>query len=304
LQESVREGKEEARKQNIPYTGFENDYTDRRNYCKQCGASFFHRVQGKLRCYDCGWALKNSEKDSDSEGLKKFMQSLGLGNDGSGFHIDSWLDSDKETTKGTPNLEKWLESRSHLFNPQGKKWDEVTADDIADVTDHPDFKQISREYEIEFGGLRVNEAAEDLGLKPNTLTKRISRQELNPMFHDVDIAGTTGNYFCIVTLNRVNHLKILGKATASLAEVLSAFMKEWKASEVSAIKMVRKTAKKNEIDQQTREKKEHDAVEGVRDAYQVVIGLFVPDKDGFGCTYFSFYGHQELIEAALSEWAA
>jgi hypothetical protein len=40
-------------------------------------------------------------------------------------------------------------------------------------------------------------------------------------------------------------------------------------------------------------------VEGVRDAYNVVIGLFVPDAEGFGCTYFHYLGHQELIEAAV-----
>jgi hypothetical protein len=177
---------------------------------------------------------------------------------------------------------------------------EVTKEDIQDVTGDPDFAQAVKEYEIEFNGLRVGEAADELGVKPNTLTKRISRRELKRMYHDVDIP--VGHYFCIVTLKGVNHPKTLGKADAPLAEVLAAFLKEWKASEVNAIKMVRKDAKKNGADQQTREKKERDAVEGVRDAYQVVIGLFIP-KDG-SYTYFSFYGHQELIEAALSEWAA
>jgi hypothetical protein len=148
----------------------------------------------------------------------------------------------------------------------------------------------------------VTELAEQQGVKSNTLTKRISRQELNPMFHDVDFP--TGHFFCVVTLNGVNFLKILGGADDTLPDVLAAFLKEWKASEVNAIKMVRKTAKKSGADQQTREKKERDAVEGVRDAYQAVIGVFKPDAEGFGCTYFSFYGHQELITAALEGWKA
>lgn len=210
----------------------------------------------------------------------------------------------RETEQGVPSREKWLEPRRYLFNPLGKKWREATEDDAADVTDRPDFVQASREYAIEFNGLRVAEAAQELGLKPNTLSKRISREELNSMFHDVNFSQTMGHYFCIVTLNGVDHLKILGKAEAPLSEVLAKFLDEWKKSETNAVKQVRKTAKKSGADQQAREKEERDAVEGVRDAYQVVIGLFVPDKDGLGCTYFSFYGHQELIEAALSEWAA
>jgi hypothetical protein len=122
------------------------------------------------------------------------------------------------------------------------------------------------------------------------------------MFHDVDCP--TGQYFCVVTLKGENRLVPLGNADTPLPNVLANFVEEWKKSEINAVKQTRKTAKKNGAGQQTREKKERDAVEDVRDAYQVVIGLFVPDKDGFGSTYFSFYGHQELLEAALGGWKA
>ena len=208
----------------------------------------------------------------------------------------------RETTEGVPSREEWLEPRRYLFNPSDKTWSEVAAEDMTDATNRLDFAQTVREYAIEFSNLRVKEAAEQLGLKPNTLSQRISRQELNSMFHDVDFP--TGHFFCVVTLKGVNFLKILGSADASLPNVLAAFLREWKASEVNAVKMVRKAAMKSGVSQKDREQMECDAVEGVRDAYQVAIGLFVPDKDGFGCTYFSFHGHQELIEAALSEWAA
>ena len=201
----------------------------------------------------------------------------------------------RETTEGVPSREKWLQQRRYLFNPEDRAWSEVTVSDKADVTNRPDFAQAKGEYAIEFSNTTVKEVAEQLGLKSNTLTKRISRQELNSMFHDVDFSQTVGHYFCIVTLNGVDHLKILGKADAPLTEILSAFVGEWGNSESNAIKQTRKTAKKNGVDQPTVEEREREAVERIRDAYETVIGVFVPDAEGFRCTYFHYSGHQELI---------
>ena len=251
---------------------------------------------------------KKSDEQEEGEGYEPEENTFHAGSSsddekfsGSEFdHINN--NGVRETTEGVPNREQWLEPRRYLFNPSDKTWSEVAAEDMTDATNRLDFAQTVREYAIEFSNLRVKEAAEQLGLKPNTLSQRISRQELNSMFHDVDFP--TGHFFCVVTLKGVNFLKILGSADASLPNVLAAFLREWKASEVNAVKMVRKAAMKSGVSQKDREQMECDAVEGVRDAYQVAIGLFVPDKDGFGCTYFSFHGHQELIEAALSEWAA
>lgn len=214
----------------------------------------------------------------------------------SGFEFDDINNNGvRETTEGVPRREQWLEPRRYLFNSSDKTWSEVTVEDITDVTNHPDFAQTIREYAIEFSNLRVKEAAEQLGLKPNTLSQKISRQELNPMFHDVDFSQTMGHYFCIVTLNGVNHLKILGKAKAPLSEVLAKFLDEWKKSETNAVKQARKTAKRNGVDQPTVEGREREAVERIRDAYETVIGVFMPDAEGIGCTYFHYFGHQELI---------
>ncbi len=127
----------------------------------------------------------------------------------------------RETTEGVPSREKWLEPRRFIFNPQGKTWSEVIVADVEDVTNHPDFAQAAGEYAIEFSDMMVKEVAEQLGLKPNTLSQRISRQELVSMYHGVDFSQTMGHYFCIVTLNGVDHLKILGKAEAPLSEVLA-----------------------------------------------------------------------------------
>jgi hypothetical protein len=207
----------------------------------------------------------------------------------------------RETTEGEPHREKWLKPRRKLFNPLGKKWNEASADDIADVTEHPDFVQTTREYDIEFSNLRVNEAAEQLGLKPNTLSQRISRQELASMYDDVDFSKAIGKYFCVVTLNGRNHLKILGEADASLADVLKTFVTEWGKSEASAVKQVRKTAKSQGVGQRTIQNREREAVERIRAAYDTVIGVFVPDHEGFGVTYYHFQGHQELISVLLND---
>jgi hypothetical protein len=204
----------------------------------------------------------------------------------------------RETTEGEPHREKWLRPRRIRFNPLGKKWNEVNSDDVADVTEHPDFAQTVKEYDIEFSNLRVNEAAEALGLKPNTFSQRIARQELTGVYGDVDFSQTHGNYFCVVPLNGRNHLKLLGKADAFLADVLHAFVAEWGKSEANAIKQVRKTAKRVGIGRRTK-KREQEAVERIRAAYDTVIGLFVPDEEGFGVTYYRFFGHGELISILL-----
>lgn len=211
----------------------------------------------------------------------------------------SWQNTDQVEPVPEPHREKWLAPRRIHFNPFGKRWSEVTPDDIADVSEHPDFSQTAREYDIEFSNLRVNEAAEQLGLKPNTLSQWISRQELNSMFHDVDFSKTLGHYFCIITLNGVDHLKILGKAEVPLSEVLAKFLDEWKMSETNAIKQARKTAKKNGVTQPTIEEREREAVERIREAYETVIGVFVPDEEGIGATYRCYFGHLELLEAAM-----
>ena len=203
----------------------------------------------------------------------------------------------RDTTKGVPNREKWLEPRRSLFNPLGKKWSEVTADDKLDVTTDPDFPQNAREYDIEFSNLRVNEAAEQLGLNPNTLSQRISREQLTSIYHDVDFSKTFGKYFCIVTLKGVNYLHILGNVDAPLMDVLRAFFAEWKKSESNAIKQARKSIKAEGVLPRTARNWEREAAERIQDAYDAVIELVVPDAEGFGFTHYRFT-HEELLEAA------
>ena len=211
----------------------------------------------------------------------------------------SWQGKEQAELVAEPHRERWLEPRRILFNPLGKKWSEVIVDDITDVTDHPDFAQTAREYAIEFSNLRVNEAAEQLGVKPNTLSQRISRQELTGMYHDVDFSKTSGHYFCIVTLNGVDHLKILGRADAPLSQVLATFLDEWRKSETNAVKQTRRTARKNGADSETIAQLERGAVERIRAAYETVIGVFMPDSEGIGATYRCYFGHLELLEAAF-----
>ena len=209
----------------------------------------------------------------------------------------SWQSTEQVEPVPEPHRENWLAPRRLHFNPLGKRWSQVTPDDIADVSEHPNFAQTVREYDIEFSNLRVNEAAEQLGLKPSALSQRITRQELNSMFHEVDFSKTMGHFFCIVTLNGVDHLKILGEAEAPLSEILSKFLDEWQKSEINAVKQTRKTAKRNGVDQPTVEERERAAVERIREAYETVIGVFVPDEEGIGATYRCYFGHPGLIRA-------
>jgi hypothetical protein len=277
-------------------SGFKGSRHDKRDHCQMCGATFFK--SGK--CFDCGLPLKESNWFPNSSGLNKYLESQGLG-DGTGFSIDGWLDGVRETEQGVPNKEKWLEPRRTRWNPTGKKWADVTPADLEEIKDDPEFATNESEYGMTFCGVRITESAEPQNLKPNTLSKRISRLELKRMFHDVEFPS--GQYFCVVSLHKENRLVLLGSADTPLSDVLANFLEEWRKSEKNAIKQARNAAKKSGADQQTREQMERDATEGVRAAYEVVVGLFADDGDA-SCTYFSFHGHKELIEAASIGWKA
>jgi hypothetical protein len=281
LREIIRKGKEEAEKQKTPYTGFEIDHTDRLTYCKQCGATFFTRKQGKLRCFDCGWCSRESWVLGDSGDTP----------------IDSGLNLNRETTKGTPNREQWFKSKRLFFNPdpQGKKWTEATAEDFKedfeDTKNDPRFQTALAEYQSIFSGSTITELAEELGVKPDTLKKRMSRQEYTP----VRVPGTAGYWFCVATLKGENHIKILGAADAPLTEILDTYIYEWCKSEKNAVKQARENAKKTGADQHAREKMEHGAIERIRDAYDTVIGVRAPGKKGFSETYRLFDGRKDFM---------
>ncbi len=157
------------------------------------------------------------------------------------------------------------------------------------MTNRPDFPQTALEYEINFGNMTKEKAAEELGINAPALRKRISRQEREPKqpYHDVDFSKTIGKYFCIVGLHGRNHLKILGDADTPLMDVLKAFFVEWEKSETNAIKQTRKSADD-----------EREAAERIQDAYDVVIELVVPDAEPFGCTFY-YFTKDELVEAAM-----
>jgi hypothetical protein len=199
----------------------------------------------------------------------------------------SWQGTEQVTPVPEPHREVWLVPRRTYFNPLKKKLNEATEDDKSDVTEDPDFIRACKEYEIEFGGQRVTEAAQELGLSANTLSQQISRQEYMSLYPGIDIAGSQGKFFCVVTLGGKSYLKILGEADAPMAEVWKAFIDAWCASESNAIKQARKSAMKTGADQQTREAMVREAVRDIRDAYDVVIS--VPDE--------GFYGLEDFIAA-------
>lgn len=61
LKDHLKEGKELARKQGVPFTGYGSSSNprpvDRRTHCQECGGTFFLPSKSKLRCRDCGWSF-------------------------------------------------------------------------------------------------------------------------------------------------------------------------------------------------------------------------------------------------------
>jgi hypothetical protein len=257
---------------------------DERTFCYRCGSSFFRFRKKGLACHDCGWL----QGDSTSWWNAKNVGS-----------------TDRETTQGTANRREWLASRIRFFNPLGRKLNELIAEEIAQIKNSPEFAQASQEYVVEFSNTKTKDAAQELGIKPNTLTKRISRQKLEgglkSVYHDVDFTEAVGNYFCVVSLNGRNQLKILGTKDALFGDVLKAFFVEWRKSEANGVKQARKTAKKDGLSKKAAKTLEIETVTRTQAGYEtVVVGLFVPDADGRGGTYSHFLIY-ELVELAAQE---
>ncbi len=95
---------------------------DNRDNCARCGSSVFVKRSKYLHCYDCGKKLKyDFEPYVSPDALLKEIYDNGKPKTG----------ASRETTEGdVPSREKWLAPIRLIFNPTGKKWSEVTADDI------------------------------------------------------------------------------------------------------------------------------------------------------------------------------
>lgn len=252
---------------------------DERNFCCRCGSSVFvPRDARHLKCFDCGLVQGDSTA---------WWNSKGVGS------------TDKETTQGVANRSKWLAQRIKFFNPLGKKLNELTPDEIAQIVGDSKFRQQAQEYEMEFFIKKSKDAAVELELKDATLRKRKSRG-FKEMFHGVDFEKTIGKYFIVVSLNGRNHLKILGDADASRVDVLKAFFAEWMKTESTSLKQTRQTAKKKGLGKKAIKQLEIETAARIQDAYDTAIGLFVLDADGRGGTYSYFYVH-EFAELAAQD---
>jgi len=155
---------------------------DKRDFCKQCRSTFFRRVKGKLRCYDCHWMM-GEWASGDSKGLETYMECLFGDGSGSGISLDGTWGT--ETTKEVPSREKWMEVPRSFFNPSNKKYGELSKEDLEEIKDDKQFQTLLADYQTTFYGDRVKELADAAGVKPNTFTKRISNLELKRMFHNV-----------------------------------------------------------------------------------------------------------------------
>ena len=149
---------------------------------------------------------------------------------------------DKGTKQGGQDKDEFITKLRTHFNPNGLTWAQA-GDSFQDILDDEDFLDAANEYAIEFDGETVKDKADELGVKPNTLSKQISRRELRGMFHGVNFADVSG-FFCIVKSKNENRLIPLGDGTDSLPDVLACFLREWRKSEINAVKFARKQAKK------------------------------------------------------------
>jgi hypothetical protein len=209
-----------------------------------------------------------------------------------------------ETTGDISERSKLFPLWKAKFNPEGLP---RTPDAEEEMRQQPDFQREVARYQVEFGGVRNNEAAELLDMEPNTLTKYFSNTaELEGMYPGVDFSKAVRRYFCITTRNNRDRLIILGKVSDPLSKILKAFVSEWKKSEVEAVKYARKNAKRDGVGKRVTAKRVAEAKRRIADAYNdVVIGGFsdvVRDETGaFHGTYVHFLGHTELFWAILQQ---
>jgi len=235
LQQSVQQGKEEAEKQNTIYTGFENDYIDKRAYCKQCGASFFRRKKGKLRCYDCGWGLKEP-KMADSEGS----------------HIEGDLNKNKETHV-TPARQRDLTAEFQMkYNPFDQKREDIEQQ----ILNHPEFpKDVST---LEIRNTSPKEVAAQKGEKYDAFRQRTSRnrRELQTYYADFhtalrhEIVGKRKEpippgYNIPVELHGRIEVKYLGTLTDTSETYLKTLHRHQKTTIKGSLKKVRRQARQH-----------------------------------------------------------
>jgi hypothetical protein len=273
-------------------TGLWNDYQDNRDVCKECGGTFFLRKAGKLKCFDCHTPLREG-KVRDNTKREKYLKSLGFG-DGTGYGI--FGDVDKRKKQGGQDKGEFIAKLRTHFNPNGLTWAQA-GDSFQDILDDEDFLDAANQYAIEFDGETVKDKADELGVKPNTLSKQISRRELRGIFHGINFADVSG-FFCIVKLKNENRLIHLGDANDSLPDVLARFLREWRKSEINAVKFARKQAKKYKWSHEILLEEEKRARGRVFQSYDVVIGHF-RQLGELECEYTAYGGVEGLALSAV-----
>src|SRR6266852_895677 len=238
---------------------FQGDHVDRRAYCVQCGASFFERKSGKLRCRDCRWELSEvtyfDQQDRFDSPVINDRFGITTSNEGQ-RETNALRQSDHQERK------VWFPKWQARFNPTGKKWADVTTADVGAVMTNPDFSTEVARYQVMFTGTRTNEVAEGL---PNTLTKRFTRARadfdelttpeeyaaLCEVFGDnkdvLSLAHAQGGFDLVVAveLNSRIEWKPLGKSTDSEVKLRRALIKHRKDTEKARLKSLQRKARAN-----------------------------------------------------------
>ena len=223
-------------KQLLDESGWEGDYTDRRDYCPQCGATFFERKNGKLRCRDCRWELREAKwKETrdrfspreDDELTNLYVTNEGLREtDGSRLH-------DHQTRAD------WFPKWASRFNPSGKEWEDVTGDDVQDIKADPDFTTEVARYPVLFSGTPI---------KSNTLVKQLSRTFALPSWVNTlseNVEGTGDGVYAVIHLNGRDEVKRLGEYADTDKRMLRNLLRFRKETEKAALKGMRRKARAN-----------------------------------------------------------
>jgi hypothetical protein len=262
LKDHLKEGKELAKTQGVPYIGFKNDYIDKRTRCKECGGTFFLPSKSKLRCRDCGWSF--AEKRARKAASDKVNT---LGND---FHLEgSWV---KETTKApVRSQDDLLPNLRMKYNP----WNKARSEAGPYVLNHPDFlKDVNV---LETKKTSPKEAAARRGMEYDTFRQQTSRARRALLEYDPKTAmckflgkkPVPAGFNVGVTLNGVTEIKYLGALSDSNEAYLKALEKLKKATIANSLKSLRKKARLNGWSKKMLEAERASAHSRIEGAYRI-----------------------------------
>ena len=247
---------------------------DPRTYCLQCGATFFERKGGKLRCRDC-WYRPFERKWVDLEHHFSPRQDDEFWNLSFISTGDTNPQTDGSKLHDHQERKVWYPKWQTRFNPEGIPWEKATAADIIRVKSDEDFPRELARSMVMFSDKRTTDVAEGI---PNTLTKQLSRSHDLPTWLEWRFKGTEKvgeGLHVVVRLNGVNYPKCVGEVNDPPMRKLRALLRHLKETEKQALKAMRKIANVNGWTERMIAAETRIIRDRVRTAYQPAAELLV-----------------------------